>query len=89
MYFIQQFIIDDLFLTLLKRKKIENIEIIFDDKIKKEILKQSTFNAVDKKILASSVSLKVCKMNIPSIIIYKMNFINFYIAKIFIKYKIC
>ena len=66
-----------------KKEKIENIEIIFDDKIKKEILKKSTFAVVK----SGTVSLEVCKMNIPSIIIYKMNFINFYIAKFLLNIK--
>ena len=66
-----------------KKEKIENIEIIFDDKIKKEILKKSIFAVVK----SGTVSLEVCKMNIPSIIIYKMNFINFYLAKFLLKIK--
>ena len=66
-----------------KKEKIENIEIIFDDKIKKEILKKSTFAVVK----SGTVSLEVCKMNIPSIVIYKMNFINFYIAKFLLNIK--
>ena len=66
-----------------KKEKIENIEIIFDDKIKKEILKKSTFAVVK----SGTVSLEVCKMNIPSIVIYKMNFINFYIAKLLLNIK--
>ena len=65
------------------KEKIENIEIIFDDKIKKEILKKSIFAVVK----SGTVSLEVCKMNIPSIIIYKMNFINFYLAKFLLKIK--
>ena len=66
-----------------KKDKIQNIEIIFDDKIKKEILKKSTFAVVK----SGTVSLEVCKMNIPSIVIYKMNFINFYIAKFLLNIK--
>ena len=65
------------------KEKIENIEIIFDDKIKKEILKKSIFAVVK----SGTVSLEVCKMNIPSIIIYKMNFINFYLAKFLLNIK--
>ncbi len=66
-----------------KKEKIENIEIIFDDKIKKEILKKSIFAVVK----SGTVSLEVCKMNIPSIVIYKMNLINFYIAKFLLNIK--
>ena len=65
------------------KEKIENIEIIFDDKIKNETLKKSIFAVVK----SGTVSLEVCKMNIPSIIIYKMNFINFYLAKFLLNIK--
>ena len=50
---------------------------------KNEILKNSIFAVVK----SGTVSLEVCKLNIPSIIIYKMNFINYFIAKLFLKIK--
>ncbi len=68
---------------LILKEKINNIEIINDDKIKKEVLKKSIFAVVK----SGTVSLEVCKLNIPSIIIYKMNFLNFYLAKFLLKIK--
>ena len=70
-------------LYLLKRENISNVEIIIDEKIKKEILKNSIFAVVK----SGTVSLEVCKLNIPSIIIYKMNLINYFLAKSFLKIK--
>jgi len=71
------------FVKLLKIQNIPNVEVISDDKIKNEILKKSVFAVVK----SGTVSLEVCKLNIPSIIIYKMNFINYFIAKLFLKIK--
>jgi len=73
----------NLLLNLLNKINISNVEVISDDKIKKKILKQSVFAVVK----SGTVSLEVCKLNIPSIIIYKMNFINYYLAKLFLKIK--
>ncbi len=70
-------------LNLLNKKNISNAEVISDDKIKNEILNKSVFAVVK----SGTVSLEVCKLNIPSIIIYKMNFINYFIAKLFLKIK--
>ncbi len=64
-------------------ESIQNLEIINDDKIKTAVLKKSIFAVVK----SGTVSLEVCKMNIPSIIIYKMNFINFYLAKFLLNIK--
>ena len=71
------------FVKLLNIQNIPNVEVISDDKIKNEILKKSVFAVVK----SGTVSLEVCKLNIPSIIIYKMNFINYFIAKLFLKIK--
>ena len=71
------------FVKLLKIQNIPNVEVISDDKIKNEILKKSVFAVVK----SGTVSLEVCKLNIPSIIIYKMNFINYFVAKLFLKIK--
>ena len=46
---------------------------VSDDKIKFHILQKSIF-AVAK---SGTISLEVCNLKIPSIILYKMNFINF------------
>ncbi len=69
--------------NLLKEENIDNAEVISDEKIKNEILKKSIFAVVK----SGTVSLEVCKLNIPSIIIYKTNFVNYYLAKLFLKIK--
>ena len=70
-------------INLLNNQNISNAEICSDEKIKNEILKKSIFAVVK----SGTVSLEVCKQNIPSIIIYKMNYINYYLAKLFLKIK--
>ncbi len=70
-------------INLLNKENIANAEVISDIKIKNEILNKSIFAVVK----SGTVSLEVCKLNIPSIIIYKMNFINFFIAKLFLNIK--
>ena len=52
----------------------ENVEVISDDNIKKQILSKSTF-AVSK---SGTISLEICNAKVPSIIIYKMNLLNFW-----------
>ena len=69
--------------NLLNKQNINNAEVISDDKIKNEILKKSSFAVVK----SGTVSLEVSKLNIPSIIIYKMNFINYFLAKLLLKIK--
>ncbi len=66
-----------------KKKEIRNCEIISDEKIKSHTLKKSVF-AVAK---SGTVSLEICKSKIPSIILYKMNFINYLIVKLLVKVK--
>ena len=67
----------------IKSKEIKNYEIISDEKIKSHTLKKSVF-AVAK---SGTVSLEICKSKIPSIILYKMNFINYIIVKTLVKVK--
>ena len=67
----------------LLNKKIENCDVLADEKIKSYILKKSIF-AVAK---SGTISLEICNAKIPSIIIYKMNFINFFIVKMLVKVK--
>jgi lipid-A-disaccharide synthase len=67
----------------LNKSQISNTEIISDEKIKDHILKKSIF-AVSK---SGTISLEISKKKIPSIIIYKMNFINFLIVKMLVKIK--
>ena len=63
--------------------KIDNIDIISDENIKLQTLTKSTF-AVSK---SGTISLQICNANIPSIIIYKLNFINFIIFKFLVNVK--
>ena len=67
--------------SYVQNKVIENYEIISDEKMKTHLLKKSVF-AVAK---SGTVSLEICKSKIPSIIIYKMNFINYLIIKSLVK----
>ena len=67
----------------IKVKNIENIDVVSDENMKREILSNSIF-AVCK---SGTVSLQVCNANVPSIIIYKLNFINFMIFKLLINVK--
>ena len=69
--------------SILNKNQIHNTEIISDEKIKDHILKKSIF-AVSK---SGTISLEISKRKIPSIIIYKMNFINFFIVKMLVKIK--
>ena len=67
----------------LKNSNLNNTEVISDENIKSEILSISVF-AVSK---SGTVSLEICNANVPSIIIYKMNFLNFMIIKLLVKIK--
>ena len=64
-------------ISIVKEFNITNIDIISDESIKLQTLIKSIF-AVSK---SGTISLQICNANIPSIIIYKMNFINFMIFK--------
>ena len=68
---------------IIKKNKLNNCEVISDNKIKSNILKKSVF-AVSK---SGTVSLEICNAKIPSIILYKMSLINFFIIKILVKVK--
>ena len=61
----------------------ENIEVISEENIKKQILDKSIF-AVSK---SGTVSLEISNAKVPSIIIYKMNFLNFLLIKMLVKIK--
>ena len=61
----------------------KNCGSISDEKIKSEVLKSSTF-AIAK---SGTISLEICNAKVPSIIIYKMNVINFLIIKMLVKVK--
>ena len=67
----------------IKKINYNNIEVISDEKIKSHILSKSIF-AVAK---SGTVSLEICHAKVPSIIIYKMNFLNYLIVKMLVKVK--
>ena len=73
----------DYIVDFLKDKNLKNVDVISNENIKKEILLNSIF-AVCK---SGTVSLQVCNSNIPSIIIYKLSFINFMIFKLLVNVK--
>ena len=73
----------DLIQSYIKKNDLNNCEIISDNKIKNHILKKSIF-AVSK---SGTVSLEICNAKIPSVILYKMGFINFFIVKMLVKTK--
>tara|TARA_Y100000590_G_scaffold446933_1_gene581396 strand:- start:553 stop:1680 length:1128 start_codon:yes stop_codon:yes gene_type:complete len=69
--------------TLLHKEGFKNCTAISDEKIKSYLLKSSMF-AVAK---SGTISLEICNAKIPSIIIYKMNAINFFIVKMLVNIK--
>ncbi len=73
----------DLIKDEIKKTNFNNIEVISEENIKSQILSRSVF-AVAK---SGTVSLEICNAKVPSIIIYKMNFINFLIVKSLVKTK--
>ena len=74
---------NNLIRAYIKNKIFSNCEVISDNKIKLHLLKKSIFALVK----SGTVSLEVCNAKIPSIILYKMNFINFLIIKMLVKTK--
>ena len=73
----------DLIQLHVRKNNLSNCEVISDNKIKNHILKKSVF-AVSK---SGTVSLEICNAKIPSIILYKMGLINFFIVKMLVKTK--
>ena len=69
--------------NLLLKEGFKNCATIGDEKIKSYILKSSMF-AVAK---SGTISLEICNAKIPSVIIYKMGMINFFIVKMLVKIK--
>ncbi len=69
--------------NLLLKEGFKNCGAIGDEKIKSHILKSSMF-AVAK---SGTISLEICNAKVPSIIIYKMDMINFFIVKMLVKVK--
>ena len=69
--------------NLLLKEGFKNCGAIADEEIKYHILKSSVF-AVAK---SGTISLEICNAKIPSVIIYKMGMINFFIVKMLVKVK--
>jgi len=73
----------DIIANFLKNNSLSNSQVISDENIKFQILSSSVF-AVAK---SGTVSLEICNANVPSIIIYKINMINYWIMKSLVKVK--
>ena len=71
----------DFVYKILDNLNLKNTEVVSDKVIKSEILLNSIF-AVAK---SGTISLEICNAKVPSIIIYKINFINFLIMKFLVK----
>ena len=67
----------------LKKRSFNNFQVISDEDIKFQILTNSVFAVVK----SGTISLEICNANIPSIIIYKINMINYMIMKFLVKVK--
>ncbi len=72
-----------LIMNYFENADLKNIDVISDENIKTQILSKSIF-AVCK---SGTASLQVCNENVPSIIIYKLSFINFMIFKLLVNVK--
>ena len=68
---------------LLLEEGFKNCSAIADEKIKHQLLKESIF-AVAK---SGTISLEICNAQVPSVIIYKMNRVNYFIIKMLVKVK--
>jgi len=69
--------------NFIKKSSLNNSQVISDENIKFQILSNSVL-AVAK---SGTVSLEICNANKPSIIIYKINMINYWIVKFLVKVK--
>ena len=67
----------------LEKSNLDNCDIIVDKDVKSEVLLNSIF-AVSK---SGTVSLEICNAKVPSIIIYKINYINYLIMKSLVKVR--
>ena len=67
----------------IKISNLQNVDVISEENIKKQILEKSIF-AVSK---SGTISLEICNAKVPSLIIYKMNFLNYLIVKLLVKIK--
>ena len=73
----------DLIYDIIQNNNLKNTQVISDDEIKSQVL----FNSVFAVAKSGTVSLEICNANVPSVIIYKMNLVNFFIMKLLIKVR--
>ena len=73
----------EIIVNFLKNSSLNNFQVISDENIKSQILSNSVF-AVAK---SGTVSIEICNAKVPSIIIYKINMINYLIIKFLVKVK--
>jgi lipid-A-disaccharide synthase len=73
----------DFIINKIKNINLDNIDVVSDENIKDQVLSNSIF-AVSK---SGTISLQISSANIPSIIIYKLSFINFMIFKLLVNVK--
>ena len=73
----------ELIVNFIKNNHLTNSQVISDENIKHQILSSSVFAVVK----SGTISLEICNANIPSIIIYKINMINYWIMKFLVKVK--
>ena len=73
----------DFIVNQINNSALDNIDVISDENIKLQILSNSIF-AVSK---SGTVSLQISNCNVPSIIIYKLSYINFMIFKLLVNVK--
>tara|TARA_B100000767_G_C19361374_1_gene367996 strand:- start:62 stop:559 length:498 start_codon:yes stop_codon:yes gene_type:complete len=73
----------ELILNYLKSKSVNNSQVISDENIKSQIL----FNSIFAVAKSGTVSLEICNANVPSVIIYKINMINYLIMKSLVKVR--
>ncbi len=67
----------------LEKSNLDNCDIVINNDVKSEVLLNSIF-AVAK---SGTISLEICNAKVPSIIIYKINYINYFIMKSLVKVK--
>ena len=73
----------NIIIDFIKKLDLNNTQVISDENIKSQILYKSIFSVAK----SGTVSLEICNANIPSIIIYKINMINYWIMKFLVKVK--
>ena len=73
----------NIILGKLKNNNLDNVEVFSDENVKSELLSKSIFAVVK----SGTISLEICSAGVASIIIYKMNSINFFITKLLVNTK--